>query len=88
MYGFTGEFKVRRAEWVKHDEAHVALSEEAAQARRRAAARRRNNPSRIIAYNVREALRLLRGRPAWQQPRDSYSHFLWELEAVKPPAQP
>jgi hypothetical protein len=48
----------------------------------------RSSAVRMISYNVREALRLLRGRPAWQQPRDSYSHFLWELEAVKPPAQP
>jgi SAM-dependent methyltransferase len=80
MYGFRGQFKVIRAQWVRVHESLVALPPGQA----------KGYPTPVepaplhqwIARLVRDTLRRWRGRPAPSSARLAY--FLWELEAVKP----
>lgn len=83
MYGFSGQFKVRRAQWVRHHESLLAEPTEAERAARIAAEEKKQRLLRRIAYNARETLRFVRGKRPLTYPPEKLSHFLWELETVK-----
>lgn len=77
IYGFRGQFRVRRAGWVRQ---HEAFSAEPKPQPRPAPV-----PAyRIFAHRCRDALRHLRGRTSQIPQVERLSYFLWELEAVKP----
>ena len=85
MYGFEGHFEVKRVGWVRLEESFDAI----------ASGKRMSAPNmtgalprhKRIAYAVRDAVRLLRGRPRPAvQHVERLVYFLWELEAVKPRA--
>lgn len=74
MYGFTGEFKVVRAQWVRALDAYEqmpGLNE----------ARKPKTGLKRLALHWRGFTRRLRGKP---DPSGKV-HFLWELDAVKAP---
>jgi len=76
MYGFHGQFVVRRAEWVEQQRAFKANP--ASQAEFDSPAYKR------AAHSVRDAVRWLRGQRKHRPPARQLIYFLWELEAVKP----
>jgi SAM-dependent methyltransferase len=73
MYGFTGEFKVLRAQWVRALDAYAEMPGLNERHRPRTGLKR-------LALLWRGFTRRLRGKP---DPSGKV-HFLWELEAVKP----
>jgi hypothetical protein len=74
MYGFTGQFKVLRAEWVRALDAYAEMPGIDERQKPRTGLNR-------LALQWRGFTRRLRGKP---DPSGKV-HFLWELEAVKPP---
>lgn len=84
IYGFDGHFRMIRAEWARHHNLDFTGPEKAAEREAYQKAQQRlRQPHRFVAYNIREALRFLRGKPSWQS-NDSRRALLWEFEAVKP----
>lgn len=72
MYGFKGQFVVRRAQWVRLHESFDALATPVRPAR----------PwHKRLADALRNAGRRLRGQPVRPE---QLPYFLWEFEAVKP----
>ncbi len=86
MYGFNGDFKALRVEWVTQPDLSLTVGDEWAAEReeQRRQAEKRKHLSRRLAYGVRESIRFLRGKREWQLPENRKSHLMWEFEAVKP----
>ena len=83
IYGFEGRFRLVRAHWVRHHNLDFTGPEKAAE--REALARqqrKRREPLRWIAYQLRDAVRLLRGKDHGRNEHRK-AHLLWEFEAVK-----
>ena len=73
MYGFTGRFEARRAQWSHVDEAYSALAGTSEN-------RRPHTGLKGASRGLRALSRRLRGKT---DPRARKIYFLWELEAVK-----
>ena len=86
IYGFEGRFRLVRTHWVRHHNLDFTGPEkdEERAALRRAQARGRQ-PARWVASQLRELLRILRGKRPWRLPEHRKAHLLWEFEAVKAP---
>ena len=75
MYGFAGQFRVLRADWVRIQEAYSAIPGSAEN-------RKPRGPLKRFARLLRGVSRDLRGKPD-----NSHGvYLLWEMEAVKPAA--
>jgi SAM-dependent methyltransferase len=76
MYGFAGQFKVLRADWVRIQEVYSAIPGSAEN-------RKPRGPLKRFARLLRGVSRALRGKPDNRHG----AYLLWELEAVKPAAR-
>jgi len=76
MYGFGGQFKLLRMEWVHVQDAYSAIAGSPEN-------RKRPGGLKRAARGLRGLLRRLRGKPAERK-----AYLLWEFEAVKPTTAP
>lgn len=73
MYGFSGRYRLLRAERVRIED-HYSAIEGSSENRRPATG------ARLLAHRLRDGLRRLRGKAA----ANELPYLLWEFEAVKP----
>lgn len=84
MYGFTGHFEVRRAEWVRLDESFFAGKPSPGQSSVRSQLPWYCRVARIVR-DASRSMRATRAGGDCQYRRGRLVYFLWEFEAVKPP---